>query len=49
MLNLDSGQAETIDVHVWERDSSGWLDDLIQELNQEAERESLIHDVDLTR
>ena len=48
MLNLDSGQVETIDEHVLERDSSGWLDDLIQELDQETELESLIHDVDLT-
>ena len=48
VLNLDSGQVETIDEHVWVRDSSKWLDDLIQELDQEAELESLINDVDLT-
>ena len=48
VLNLDSGQVGTIDEHVWDRDSRKWLDDLIQELDQEAELESLIHDVDLT-
>ena len=37
ILNLDSNQIETMDQHVWDRDVSEWLDDLIVELNEQSQ------------
>ena len=48
MLNLDSGQVETVHEHAWDRDLNEWLDNLIEELDQEAELESFENDIDFT-
>ena len=36
ILNLDSGQIESMDKHVWDTDASDWLDDLITELDEQS-------------
>jgi len=41
MLNLDSGQIEKMDKHVWDTDASDWLDDLITELNDPSPLETM--------
>jgi len=41
MLNLDSGQNETMDHHAWDTDASDWLDDLIAELDEPSPLETM--------
>ena len=45
MLNLDSGQIESINHHVWDMDASDWLDDLTAELDEPFPLETMESDV----
>jgi len=48
VLNLDLGQLETTNEPVWDSDETEWLDELIEEFDQQTELDSFVNDVDLT-
>ena len=48
VLNLDLSQLETINEPVWDSDETEWLDELIEEFDQQTELDSFVNYVDLT-
>ena len=46
ILSLDSGQIETVNQYVWDRDLSEWLDDLIEVLDEQSKLESFENNFD---
>ena len=48
ILNLDSGQVDTVCGHAWDGDATDWLDNLIEELDEQSKLESFENDLDFT-
>lgn len=45
-MDLDLGQIETLDHHVWDGDANDWLDDLIAELDEQSQLETIETNLD---